>query len=167
MTQQVLKTQITEFHTVNGLLEGERARAAESVRSVLADTFTLLVATQGIHWNVQGPLFYSIHMLTEKQYQDMFGAVDQIAERIRALGFLAPLSAEEMISDSNLISPNECDELDAQIQCLIEGNELITRSIRQKLPAIEAMYDVKTAEVFSNRIGTHEENAWQLRAIIS
>jgi starvation-inducible DNA-binding protein len=113
MTQPVLKAQTTELHTKNGLLDGEKSAAAGSVRTVLADTFNLLIATQGLHWNVQGPMFYSIHKLTEAQYRDMFEAVDKLAERIRSLGFMAPHSAEELGRGSALtsLSPRLCDTL--------------------------------------------------------
>jgi len=166
-TQPVLKTQTTELPTENGLLDGEKLKAAAIVKSALADTFTLLVATQGLHWNVQGPMFYSIHKLTEEQYRDMFEAVDEIAERVRSLGFPAPHSAEEITQHSSLVSPKDQDELDVQIQTLIQGNERIARSLRHALPEIEAMSDVKTADLFTTRIGVHEENAWMLRAIVS
>lgn len=167
MTQPVLKTQVTELNTENGLLKGERENLAGSVKSVLADTFTLLAATQGLHWNVQGPLFYSVHKMTETQYEDMFQAVDDIAERVRALGFLAPFSAAELGRDSTLVSPKAGDDLEVQIQRLVEGNEKIAKSLRNAMPEIGAMGDVKTADIFTTRIGVHEENAWMLRAMIS
>jgi starvation-inducible DNA-binding protein len=167
MTQPVLKAKTTELHTQNGLLDGEKAAAAGSVKTVLADTFSLLIATQGLHWNVQGPMFYSIHKLTEAQYRDMFEAVDKLAERIRSLGFMAPHSAEELGRGSALNSPKEGDNLEAQIERLIEGNELIAKALRHALPEINDMSDVKTADLFTKRIGVHEENAWMLRAIIS
>lgn len=167
MTQAVLETQTTELHTENGLLVGEKSQAATSVKKALADTFNLLIATQGLHWNVQGPQFYSIHQLTETQYRDMFEAVDELAERIRSLGFLAPHSAEELGRGSVLISPNEDDELKVQIELLVEGNEFIAKALRHALPEIAGMLDVKTSDLFAKRIGVHEENAWMLRAIIS
>jgi starvation-inducible DNA-binding protein len=167
MTQPVLKAQTTELHTENGLLDGEKSHAAASVKTVLADTFNLLIATQGLHWNVQGPMFYSIHQLTEVQYRDMFEAVDKLAERIRSLGFLAPHSAKELGRGSVLASPQEGDELKVQIEHLIEGNEFIAKALRHALPEIDAMSDVKTSDLFAKRLGTHEENAWMLRAIIS
>jgi starvation-inducible DNA-binding protein len=167
MTQPVLKAQTTELHTENGLLEGEKSAAAGSVKTVLADTFNLLIATQGLHWNVQGPMFYSIHKLTETQYRDMFEAVDKLAERIRSLGFMAPHSVEELGRGSALNSPKEGDDLEVKIERLIEGNELIAKALRHALPEINGMSDVKTSDLFAKRIGVHEENAWMLRAIIS
>ena len=167
MSQPALKSTTTELRTENGLLDGQKAEAATVLRQALADTFQLFVTTQGVHWNVQGPLFYSIHKLTEEQYEEMFEAIDDIAERIRALGMTAPWSVKELIADATLEDADSSLSLEDQIEKLIEGNERIAQTLRQTAGKMEDIADVKTADMITSRIGVHEKNAWMLRATIS
>ncbi len=167
MTQAVLKNQTTELTPRNGLQAEERESVAEAVSESLADTYRLFITTQGLHWNVQGPLFYSIHKLTEEQYRDMFSAIDELAERIRALGFPAPQTVKELTEGSQVPEPDAHADLKEQIQALIEGNELIAKNLRDAVWKAEQKGDVKTADLLTHRIGVHEENAWMLRATIA
>lgn len=167
MTQPVLKTHTTQIQTESGMLDGEKAKIAEVVKTALTDTFHLLVATQGVHWNVQGPLFCSIHKLTEAQYQELFSAIDELAERIRALGQPAPSSLAELSVKSSFESPSMQDDLESQITKLVQGHETIAQNLRLEIANIEKMRDAKTADIFTHRIGVHEEAAWMLRAIVS
>ena len=80
----------------------ERKAIADGLADVLADTYRLTFKTHAYHWNVAGPLFYSVHNLTEEQYEDMFQAADDLAERIRALGHLAPMQFSALTDGSVL-----------------------------------------------------------------
>ncbi len=166
-TQPALKTTTTELPTENGLLDGHKTAAATALRQALADTFHLFVTTQGIHWNVQGPLFYSIHKLTEEQYEELFTAIDDLAERIRALGFTAPASVGELVKETSLEDADSTDTLEDQIQRLIDANEHIAQSLRQAASQLDDLSDVKTADMMTSRIGVHEKNAWMLRATVN
>lgn len=162
-----LAQEVTELEANNGLKKSARSEVADALARAVADTCTLFVSTQGLHWNVQGPLFYSIHKMTEEQYQDMFGAIDELAERIRTLGFPAPatLSAMARLSMIDEIDPEA--DVKTQIEQLIAANERVTQGMREAVEKAEALDDVKTADLLTERLGVHEENAWMLRATIA
>ena len=167
MTQAVLQTQVTELSSESGLQKGERQSIARELNFAVADTYKLLINTHGVHWNVQGPLFYTVHKLTEQQYQDMFKAVDDLAERGRSLGFPAPHNFSEMDELSSIAEVAPGADLQQQIERLISGNEQLANEMRQMVKRAEEVNDVKTADLLTERIGVHEENAWMLRATIA
>jgi starvation-inducible DNA-binding protein len=167
MTQAVLKNQVTKLASMSGIDQDDRATIADKLGSVLADSYRLLINTQGVHWNVQGPLFYSIHQLTETQYEDLFPAIDDIAERIRSLGFPAPQTMADFTSRSSLDDVDPATELKVQIKSLIDMNERVASDMRRVVEVAEKASDVKTADLLTERIGIHEQNAWMLRATIA
>lgn len=167
MTQSALKNQVTELELENGLQAEERKSVADALSDAVADTYRLFITTQGIHWNVQGPLFYSIHKLTEDQYTEMFTAIDTLAERVRALGFPAPQTVAQLTGRSAIKEPDPSADLQAQIETLIEGHEGLAKSLRSAVWKAEQKGDVKSADLLTHRIGVHEENAWMLRATIA
>lgn len=167
MTQPALKNQVTQLRVATGIDNADRERISERLMTALGDSYKLMANTQILHWNVQGPLFYSIHKLTESQYEDLFAAVDDIAERIRSLGMPAPKSVSAMTSNA-LISDIDGDaSLEKQISDLIEFNEAIATFMRESVAVAEKAGDVRTADLLTDRIGQHEENAWMLRATIA
>ena len=167
MTQTVLKTQVTELSADSGLQKEGRQLIATELNKAVADTYRLLANTQGVHWNVQGPLFYSLHKLTESQYEDMFASVDELAERARSLGFPAPqnFGTLERLSSIDDVDPD--GDLNTQIEQLIAGNEKLASALRKLVTSAERVEDVKTADLATERVGVHEENAWMLRATIA
>ena len=167
MTQAVLTTQVTELSTESGLHKEERQIIARELNFAVADTYKLLIETQGVHWNVQGPLFYSVHKLTEEQYREMFEAVDELAERGRALGFPAPQNFAVIDHLSSINEAEEGCDLQQQLEHLVACNEMIASEMRQMVRRAEEINDVKTADLLTERIGVHEENAWMLRATIA
>jgi len=167
MTQPALNTQVSELTPDSGVSAEGRQQLAGSLARGVADTYRLMIDTQGVHWNVQGPLFYSVHKLTEEQYRDMFEAADDLAERIRALGHRAPHNVAELSELTDLESPDPEQKLHEQIGMLIRGNEQIAQRMRGAVPQAENNEDVKTADLLTERIGLHEEHAWMLRATIA
>lgn len=167
MTQPALKTQTSNLDPQSGLKFEQRRSVADALSMAVSDTYRLFIMTQGVHWNVQGPLFYSVHKLTEDQYRDMFEAIDDLAERIRALGFPAPQTVEALTRTSDLTEPAPGAELKAQIETLVAANESIAERMRPAVHAAEEKDDVKSADLLTDRIGVHEENAWMLRAMIA
>ncbi|MEO0997967.1 MAG: DNA starvation/stationary phase protection protein [Pseudomonadota bacterium] len=167
MTQNVLHNKVTNLKSDTGISDESRQDVARLLADSLADTYRLFANTQGVHWNVQGPLFYSIHKLTEEQYEDMFEAIDDIAERIRALGSPAPQTLGEFAERSEVTDVNIKGDLKMQIRDLIDANELTARRMRAAVMKAEEYGDVKTADLLTSRIGSHEENAWMLRATIA
>lgn len=167
MTKTVLRKKVTKLRADSGIEANDRKKIADELAYTLADTYRLFTNTQGLHWNVQGPLFYSVHSMTEEQYEDMFEAIDAIAERIRALGSPAPQTAAKLLELSRVEDIDTEADLESQISGLIAANESMARDMRKIVSKAEAINDVKTADLLTERIGTHEENAWMLRATIS
>jgi starvation-inducible DNA-binding protein len=167
MSDAILKNEPTDLAPEIGLKDRTRESVAEELGNAIADSYRLMINTQGLHWNVQGPLFYSLHKLTEEQYEDLFEAIDDLAERIRALGLPAPYSFTRMYERSEVPDIPGDDDLETQVQCLIDGNEKIAYRLRGCVKLAEDLSDVKTADMLTDRIGIHETNAWMLRATIA
>lgn len=145
----------------------QRKRSAASLTAILADAYMLLVKTQGCHWNVVGPLFVSVHQLTEEQYQDLFSAIDEIAERIRALGYPAPTSIASMMPHSAIGEESGSPTAEQMVGALIRDNETVARRLREAVEAAERLRDVATADLLTERLQVHEKAVWMLRAIIA
>jgi len=167
VTQTVLKNEITELAPRTWMDADQRKEIAEGVANVLADAYRLLVNTQGLHWNVEGPMFYSLHKLTEDHYRELFDSTDVLAERIRALGLPAPQSIRELSERSVLADLPDNAELEGRIERLVEDYERAARRAAQLIELAESNKDVKTADMLTERIGIYEENAWMLRATIA
>jgi starvation-inducible DNA-binding protein len=158
----------TKKETVNtGIDANDRKEVAKALQHGLADTYSLYLKTLGVHWNIVGPSFYSVHKLTEAQYEDLHAAADVIAERIRALGHLAPASFGDYTKLSVVDSSETPKDADAMLQGLIADNEAIAKRMRDFVEVAEEADDVFTADLLTARIGKHEENAWMLRALNS
>jgi starvation-inducible DNA-binding protein len=167
VTQTVLKNEITELAPESSMNSEQRKEVADAVANILSDAYRLLVNTQGLHWNVEGPLFYSIHKLTESQYQEISESIDVLAERIRALGLPAPQSFREFAERSILQDLPEDADLKTRIQRLVGDYERAVRRAGLTARLAESNGDVKTADLLTNRVGVYEENAWMLRATIA
>jgi len=167
MTQSVLKNEITELAPKSAMDSEQRKEVADAVADVLADAYRLLINTQGLHWNVEGPLFYSIHKLTEQQYRELTEAVDDLAERIRALGLPAPQSIRELTERSTLQDlPDEAD-LESRIRRIVSDYENAVRRAAQGVQLAESNGDIRTADLLTERVGVYEESAWMLRATVA
>lgn len=144
-----------------------RKRLANCLCGLLADTYLLLVKTQGYHWNVVGPLFVSLHRLTEEQYTNLFEAVDDLAERIRALGYPAPSSITEMIAMAEIEEDTGNPSAERMIKTLVADHERLVRRLREATSAAEGEHDVVTADLLTARMRFHEQAVWMLRAVIT
>ena len=136
-----------------GMSEAQRKTIAEGLAKVLADSYTLYLKTHKFHWNVEGPMFRTLHLMFEDQYTELATAVDEIAERIRALGFPAPGSYSEFAALT-------------MIQELVDGQETVVRTCRAFFPAVDEANDEATADLLTTRMQTHETTAWMLRALL-
>jgi starvation-inducible DNA-binding protein len=145
----------------------QRKRLVANLLGVLADSHVLMVKTQGYHWNVVGPMFVSLHQLTEQQYQDLFGAIDDVAERIRALGYPAPGSMADMIAHSALSEESGHPTFKEKVQTLIRDHETVVRRVRDAVAAAEDLRDAATADILIQRLRFHEKAIWMLRAIVT
>lgn len=167
MSNSALKAKPEILMTQSGVSQKDRANLAENLSGALADTYLLYLKTQSFHWNVVGPMFYGLHKLTEEQYEDMAGAIDEIAERIRAIGFIAPGSFRQFYKLASIKEEDRALSAEEMIAQLIEGNELCCRKLRLSVAEAEKVEDVKTADLLTERIGKHEENTWMLRSLLS
>lgn len=149
-----------------GIPEKDRKAIAAGLSKLAADNFTLYLKTHNFHWNVTGPMFQTLHLMFETQYNELWLASDLIAERIRALGFPAPGSYGEfskltVIKDSKGI-PNATD----MIRELVSGNEAAVRTARALFPLVDKAGDEATADLLTQRIQIHEKTAWMLRSLL-
>ena len=148
-----------------GITTVKRKQVAETLSQALADSFTLYLKTLGVHWNVVGPGFYSVHKLTEEQYVDLDAAIDAIAERIRALGHVAPASFGDFSKLSEIASDSIPKTAAEMLDALIADNEAAAKRMREFVAAADEADDVYTADMLTARIGKHEQNAWMLRSM--
>ncbi len=150
----------------NGLDESARKEVSSHLSQVLADHYLLMLKTHNFHWNVKGPLFKSLHDLTEEQYEDLFEAIDELAERIRALGFDAPGSFEVYRELSEVEEGHSHLPAVEMIASLIQSHETTIATMRKTLKAAEAVADEVTVDMMVGRLTNHEKYAWMLRSFI-
>lgn len=150
-----------------GLPEEAREKISAELARLLADTYTLYIKTHGYHWNVSGPMFRSLHLMFEEHYMELRDAVDEIAERMLALGHTAPASYAEFASLASVADePGVPDAMD-MVRNLVAAHETVVRTARNVVAAAEQAGDVATADLATVRIETHEKTAWMLRATAS
>ncbi|WP_126975229.1 Dps family protein [Frigidibacter oleivorans] len=143
------------------------SKVAESLAGSLADTYRLLFKTHAYHWNVEGPLFYSIHMLTEEQYEDMFEAADEMAERMRALGQLAPHTLAEMEKLSCIKDTAKLPDAANMVEELAGDHQAVAKRLHDVAEVAEDAKDIVTADLVTARAAFHEKAAWMLRATVA
>src|SRR6476660_4801929 len=145
----------------------EDAQVAEALSRVLADTFTLYLQTHSFHWNVTGPMFHTLHLMFEEQYNELWVAGDAIAERLRALGKVAPGSYREF---SKLTYIQEADVVPSEAEMIAEllrDNETAARTARRALSIARAAVDAPTEDLLTQRVMAHEKAAWMLRSMLA
>jgi starvation-inducible DNA-binding protein len=150
-----------------GINEKDRQEIASGLSQLLADTFTLYLKTHNFHWNVTGPMFQTLHLMFETQYNELWAAADVIAERIRTLGVVAPGSYKEF---SQLTSIKEVDGVpsaEEMIRLLVEGNEAAARTARAVFEVADRANDAPTADLLTERMQSHEKTAWMLRSLLA
>ena len=149
-----------------GISEQDRKSIAEGLSRVLADTYTLYVKTHNFHWNVSGPLFNALHMMFEQQYTELATAVDEVAERIRALGFPAPGSYAQFGRLTGITEETGVPSAEEMIAQLLKDHETVVRTAREALPVADAAHDEPTADLLTERMRVHEKTAWMLRSML-
>lgn len=150
-----------------GINETERKTIAEGLGHLLADTYSLYLKTHNFHWNVVGPRFRELHLMFEEQYTELAVAVDDIAERIRTLGFPAPGTYSQYASLSSIKETEGVPPADDMIRILTEDNEAVVRTARRILPSAQGVGDESTASLIADRMVVHEKTAWMIRSLLS
>jgi starvation-inducible DNA-binding protein len=150
-----------------GIPEEQRQEIAAGLSRLLADTYTLYLQTHNYHWNVTGPMFQTLHLMFEQQYNELALAVDLIAERIRALGERAPGTYREFVGLSSIAedtdTPADATEM---IRRLVKGQEAVARTARSVSATAAAANDQPTADLLTQRLQVHEKTAWMLRSLL-
>ena len=147
-----------------GIETKARKKIAGALGQVLGDTYGLYLKTHGYHWNVEGPMFNTLHLMFETQYNDLWLSMDLIAERIRSLGEYAPVG-EQIGAKSQLPADKGVPAAETMIANLVDGNELLARSARAALKAAEEAGDQASADLMTQRVAVAEKTAWMLRAM--
>lgn len=150
-----------------GIEENERKQIAEGLSRLLADTYTLYLQTHNFHWNVTGPMFQTLHLMFETQYNELALAVDQIAERIRALGFRAPGTYAEFAELASIKEAKGTPNATQMIELLVEGQEAVARTARSIFPVVDEAHDEPSADLLTQRMQIHEKTAWMLRSLLA
>ena len=150
-----------------GIAADDREKIAAGLSRLLADSYTLYLKTHNYHWNVTGPQFNTLHLMFEGQYTELAAAVDEIAERIRALGIRAPGSYREFSALTAIEEGEGSETAEEMIRQLAIGQETVVRTARSAFPAADAANDEPTADLLTQRMQIHEKNAWMLRSMLA
>lgn len=150
-----------------GIAKEDRAAIADGLSRLLADTYTLYLKTHNFHWNVTGPMFNTLHLMFEGQYNELALAVDSIAERIRALGFPAPGTYAAYARLSTIKEEEGVPDAQEMIRLLVQGQEAVVRTARSIFPLADKVADEPTADLLTQRMQVHEKTAWMLRSLLA
>lgn len=150
-----------------GINQEQRQEIAMGLSRLLADSYSLYLKTHNYHWNVTGPQFNTLHTMFEQQYTELAAAVDEIAERIRALGIKAPGSYSAFAGLTSIDEGSGDEPAEEMIRQLVIGQETVARTAREAFPAAEAANDEPTADLLTQRMQIHEKNAWMLRSMLA
>ena len=149
-----------------GISEEDRKSIVDGLSRLLSDTYVLYLKTHNFHWNVTGPMFRTLHLMFEEQYNELALAVDSIAERIRALGFPAPGAYSIYERLSSIKEETGVPSAEDMIKQLVDGQEAVTRTARGIFPLLEKVSDEPTADLLTQRMQVHEKTAWMLRSLL-
>jgi starvation-inducible DNA-binding protein len=149
-----------------GISTNDRAKIAQGLADLLADSYTLYLMTHNFHWNVTGPMFNTLHLMFMEQYTEQWNALDMIAERIRALGFPAPGTYKEFVKRATIKEVEGTPKATDMIRYLVAAQEATARTARRLFPVVEEANDQPTADLLTQRLEVHEKTAWMLRSLL-
>ncbi len=147
-----------------GISDENRARSAASLKRLLGETYALYIKTHGYHWNVTGPRFQSLHEVFMTQYTELWAALDEIAERIRALGHFAPGSSTDMLQTASIESDTDVPNAETMVANLARGHEAVARAARDGIEIASDAGDDVTADLMTQRATIADKTAWMLRS---
>jgi len=149
-----------------GINQQDRNRIAQGLSRMLADTYLLYLKTHNFHWNVEGPMFQTLHTMFMEEYTEAWNAIDLIAERIRALGHYAPGTYKEYVKLGSIKETDGVPKAEQMVKLLIQAQEAVVRTARSVLPIAEDANDQPTLDLLTQRMQIHEKNAWMLRSLL-
>lgn len=147
-----------------GLETAAREQVADGLARLLADAYAVYLKTHGYHWNVRGPYFAALHALFMTQYTEIWTAIDEIAERIRALGATAPQGYGRFAQLSTIRDGDPGQGAEGMLAELVRDHETLIATAREVRKAAEQAGDDVSAAIIDNRVQAHEKHAWMLRA---
>ncbi|MFB9066861.1 Dps family protein [Pseudofulvimonas gallinarii] len=150
-----------------GIPERKRKEIASRLAALLADNYTLYLKTHAFHWNITGPMFNSLHVMFETQYNELWLANDEIAERIRALGVFAPGSGAQFAQLSSIREETGVPGWEEMVRQLVDGHEAAARTAREAFRTADDADDQPTADLATQRMQAHEKTAWMLRSLLA
>jgi len=150
-----------------GIHEKERQQIVQGLNHLLADSYILYLKTHNFHWNVEGPMFNTLHLMFMDQYTELWNALDLIAERIRSLGAYAPGSYKQYVQLSSIHEAEGQVAATEMIKQLLAGHEAVAITARKIIPAAEAGHDEVTMDLITQRLQIHEKTAWMLRSLLA
>ncbi|GLW60530.1 DNA starvation/stationary phase protection protein [Hydrogenophilus thermoluteolus] len=150
-----------------GIADEDRQAIAQGLSKLLADTFVLYLTTHNFHWNVTGPMFQTLHTMFMEQYTELWNALDEIAERIRALGHPAPGSMSEYLKLTRLSEVHGVPKAEEMVRILVAGHEAVCKTAREIVPTVERANDEPTLDLLTQRLQIHEKTAWMLRSLLA
>lgn len=149
-----------------GLTDKERKDIADGLSTFLADSYSLYLMTHNFHWNVTGPMFNTLHQMFMTQYTEQWTALDQIAERIRALGFPAPGTYKTLGELATIKQVDGQPKAMEMVEHLVAAQEATARTGRKLFPLVDDANDQPTADLLTQRLDVHEKTAWMLRSLL-
>ncbi|MFK8025087.1 MAG: Dps family protein [Ilumatobacter sp.] len=149
-----------------GIDEADRVAISAALSRAMADTYTLYLKTHNYHWNVTGPMFNTLHLMFEEQYNEMWIAVDLLAERIRALGMPAPGSYHQFAELTSIVEADGVPSAEEMLADLVDGHQTVARSTRKVVSLANDAGDESTADLVTQRLQIHEKTAWMLRSML-
>ena len=149
-----------------GIKGRDREKIVQGLSRVLADTYTLYLKTHNFHWNVEGPMFNTLHLMFMDQYTELWNALDAIAERIRSLGYPVPGTGKEFARLTSIEETEGVPDALDMVRLLVAGHEAVTRTARAAFPAAEKAGDESSCDLLTQRLQIHEKTAWMLRSLL-
>ena len=149
-----------------GIDAADRVAISAALSRAMADTYTLYLKTHNYHWNVTGPMFNTLHLMFEEQYNEMWIAVDLLAERIRALGMPAPGSYHQFAELTSIVEADGVPSAEEMLADLVDGHQTVARSTRKVVSLANDAGDESTADLVTQRLQIHEKTAWMLRSML-
>jgi starvation-inducible DNA-binding protein len=149
-----------------GIADKDREKIAQALSRVLADTFSLYLKTHSFHWNVEGPMFNTLHLMFMEQYTELWNALDAIAERIRALGYPAPGAHKAFARLASIEDTDGVPEAMEMVRLLVKGHEAVARTVREAFAVAEKGGDEASVDLLTQRLQVHEKTAWMLRSLL-
>lgn len=154
----------TEMLNPTELSAEDRAKLAKGLKAVMGDTYALYVKTHGYHWNVTGPRFKALHEMFMEQYTELWTALDEIAERLRAIGEFAPGSTEAILENATIKPDNSQPDAESMVENLAKGHDMLSTTLKKALDAADEVGDDVTVDLFTQRMTVSQKTAWMLRS---